>query len=306
MTMDHTKLSSNERKVPFMQGRAEETCIHGNKKGMGCCGYDELAVKPATTTPITFGTRPRAHAAPKEEAEMGERPRIMAKPMAAPDVQLPNNQTIPVMPAMGGRIPDGNNMGVGAQVRSIFDVPKQPQPQLQRPSIQGQNRTRVFAKALGQEALPAPPPPQPTATTPPPAPVKPPPPPPEKIEAVLRRETPPEGLVKREALDLAAALTPALENSALALAEGEQCIGIDDSSLKKATGLRDGLLKFSAEAPENARLEIDPTDITLMEQVLDCSALYEAKKQAAASKTAAFVIGGLLIGGLMLALMSNK
>jgi hypothetical protein len=202
---------------------------------------------------------------------------------------VPGNLTMPVQPVMGGRVPDGN-FGVGSQVRSIFDIPRQaPRAEAQRP--------RIVAKALGQEAPPAPPP-EPA----PPPPAAPPPVPPEKVEAILRRETPPEGLTKKEAAELAAALTPALENSALALAEGEQCLGVDDSSLKKATGLRDGLVRFAGTAPENARLEIDPADITLLEQVLECSDLYLTKKQAATSKTVAFVLGGLLAGAIVLAL----
>lgn len=264
-----------------MNGRQPE----GNDKELGCCGYDELAVKPATTTPITFGSRPRARAVPKEEAEMGERPRIHAKPLPSSDIQVPmGNQAMPVQPAIGGRVPDGN-FGIGAQVRSIFDIPNQG-PVTQQVVPQ---RPRVVAKALGQEEVPPAPPPEP-----------PPPSPPGMVEAVLKRETPPEGLVKKEAAELAAALTPALENSALALAEGEHCIGIDDSTLKKATGLRDGLVKFATEAPENARLEVEPADITLMEQVLECSALYETKKQAATAKTVAFVLGGVLVGTLVL------
>lgn len=271
-------------------------CVHGNEKGMGCCGYDELAVKPATTTPITFGARPRAKAvAAKEEVQMGERPRIMAKPMAPPDVQLPHgNQPIPVQPGMGGRIPDGNNAGVGAQVRSIFDIPRQP------PHQEAPQRPRVVAKALGQEAPPAPPP---AAPAPPPAPPQV---PPGKVEAILNRETPPEGLVRKEAAELAAALGPALERTALALAEGDQCVGIDESSLKKATALRDGLVRFATQAPENARLEIEPEDITLMEQVLDCSALYAEKQSAATAKTIAFVAGGLLVGTLVLILATRE
>lgn len=276
-----------------MNGRQPEKCIHGNEKGLGCCGYDELAVKPATTTPITFGSRPQARKEPKEEAQMGERPRIQAKPMPSADLQVvPGNLTMPVQPVMGGRVPDGN-FGIGSQVRSIFDIPRQPQrAEPQRP--------RIVARALGQqEAPPATPPPPPE-----PAPAAPPPVPPDKVEAVLRRETPPEGLTKKEAAELAAALTPALENSALALAEGEQCLGVDDSSLKKATGLRDGLVRFATQAPENARLEVEAADITLMEQVLECSELYLTKKQAASAKTVAFVLGGLLVGGLVLVLAS--
>jgi hypothetical protein len=294
--MDPGRLVKAERKVPFMNGRQPEKCVHGNEKGLGCCGYDELAVKPATTTPITFGSRPQARKVPKEEAQMGERPRIQAMPMPSADIQvMPGNQPMPVQPAMGGRIPDGN-FGVGAQVRSIFDVPRQ----APRAESSAPQRPRILARSLGQEAPPAPPPAEP-APVPPPAP---PPVPPDKVEAVLRRETPPEGLTKQEAADLAAALTPALENSALALAEGEQCLGVDDSSLKKASGLRDGLVRFATQAPENARLEVDPADITLMEQVLECSELYLVKKQAASAKTVAFVLGGLLVGTVVLVLAS--
>lgn len=281
----------SERQVPFMG--STEKCIHGNEKGMGCCGYDELAVKPATTTPITFGARPRA--ARKDEAEMGERPRIQAKPLPSSDIQLPQSpQGIPVQTNMGGRIPDGN-FGVGSQVRSIFDVPKGRRQE-------APTRPRILAKALGQET----PPPSQTETQAPPSPTPAPPPATtERVQAVLQRESPPEGLVKKEAAELASALTPAIENSALALAEGKQCAGVDDSSLKKAGSLRDGLLRFATQAPENARLEIEPADIALIEQVLECSDLYEAQKKAATEKTVAFVLGGLLIGTVVLVLTSR-
>lgn len=290
MTMDPGKLVKNERKLPFMNGRQPEGTVQGDDKELGCCGYDELAVKPATTTPITFGARPRSRTIPKEEAEMGERPRIQAKPLPSSDIQVPfGTQPIPIQTAMGGRIPEGN-FGVGAQVRSIFDIPN---PSA-RPDMAGSQRPRIIARALGQEEVP--PPSSPPATPPPSA---------ERVEAVLQRETPPEGLTKKEAAELAGALTPALENSELALAEGEQCIGIDDSSLKKARGLRDGLVKFANQAPENARLEVEPEDITLMEQTLECSALYEEKKKSATGKTVAFVLGGVLVGGLVLVLASS-
>lgn len=283
--MDPNRQSDGGRKLVLAQPKGTEKCIHGNEKGMGCCGYDELAVKPATTRPITFGTSlPKAKAVEKPETEMGDRPRIQAKAMPSADMQLPNApQGIPVQPA-GGRIPD-NNMGMNAQARSYFDVPRNvSQPQ-------AASRPRVKAIAMGQETPPA----TPATAPPPPAPPTPP-----QVEAILKREAPPEGITKAEASDLAAALTPALENSALALAEGEQCFGIDNSTLVKATGLRDGLTKFATTAADNARLQIDPKDITTMEQVLDCSGIYVNKKKADTAKTVAFVAGGLLAGALVL------
>ena len=289
--MDSNVKSEGGRKLIVAQPKSDEKCVHGKEKGMGCCGYDELAVKPATTRPITFGTsipKAKPKAEEKPEPEMGARPRIQAKAMPAPDIQLPMApQGIPVQGANGGRIPD-NNMGMGAQARSFFDAPKA-QPQIQA----AQQRPRVTAVAMGQ--TPAPEAPAPTPAPPPPAPPSPP-----KIEAILKREATPEGLTKVEAQDLAMALAPALENSALALAEGEQCFGIDNSTLVKATGLRDGLTKFATTAADNARLQIEVKDITLMEQVLDCSAIYLNKKQADMAKTVAFVSGGLLVGGAIL------
>lgn len=288
--MDSNVKSDGGRKLIIAQPKSDEKCVHGKEKGMGCCGYDELAVKPATTRPITFGTSiPKAKAQPKpenSEPEMGSRPRIQAKAMPARDIQLPTApQGIPVQGGNGGRIPD-NNMGMSAQARSFFDAPRaQPQAQAAPP------RPRVMAVAMGQ----TPPPETPAPAPPPPAPPSPP-----KVEAILKREATPEGLTKAEAQDLALALTPALENSALALAEGEQCFGIDNSSLVKATGLRDGLNKFATTAADNARLQIEVKDITLMEQVLDCSSIYQNKKKADLAKTVAFVAGGLLVGGAVL------
>jgi hypothetical protein len=218
------------------------------------------------------------------EAEMGSRPRIQAKAIPQADIQLPSVQGIPVQGGMGGRIPD-NNLGMGAQARSFFDAPKTVAPQA------APLRPRVRAVAMGQESKPESP-----ATAPlPPAPPSPP-----KIQAILKRETPPEGITKSEAQELALALSPALENSALALTEGEQCFGIDNATLVKATGLHDGLIKFVTTAPDNARLQIEPKDIALMEQVLDCNLIYLNKKKADSAKTVAFIAGGLLVGAIVL------
>jgi hypothetical protein len=300
--MDPRKLGGDARKLPLLSSKrseksmdGKEKCIHGNEKGMGCCGYDELAVKPATTRPITFGTSvPKAK--PPEEAKMGERPRIQARALPQPDIQLPSApQGIPVQAAAGGRIPDGS-ASIGANVRSIFDAPRAPQQPNMGRAAPAPQRPRVMAMALGQEAAPE----APAPTPPPPAPPSPP-----QVEAILKREAPPEGITKSEANDLALALNPALENSALALAEGEQCFGVDNSSLTKATGLRDGLVKFAKTAPDNARLQIEPKDITLIEQVLDCSSIYENKKKADSAKTIAFVAGGLLVGAVVLLVVSS-
>lgn len=283
MGMEPIIQSGSGRKLVMAQAKNEEKCVHGNEKGMGCCGYDELAVKPATTRPITFGTslpKTKTNPAEQPEPEMGSRPRIQAKAMPQAEIQLPMSQGIPLQGGMGGRIPD-NNMGMGAQARSFFDAPKASTSTPQRP--------RVQAIAMGQDAKPEAPAP------PPPAPPSPP-----KIEAILKREAPPEGITKSEANDLAQALNPALENSGLALTEGEQCFGIDNSTLVKGTGLRDGLLKFATTAADNARLQIEPKDIAIMEQVLDCSMIYLNKKKADSAKTLAFVAGGLLVGGAVL------
>lgn len=277
---------SGGRKLVIAQPKSAELCVHGKEKGMGCCGYDELAVKPATTRPITFGTSIPKPKVEKPEPELGERPRIMAKAMPQADIQLPMApQGIPLQGGMGGRIPD-NNMGMGAQARSFFDAPRSAQsapPQ----------RARVTAIAMGQEAKPE----APAAAAAPPPPT---PPTPPQVEAILKREAPPEGITKSEANDLAQALTPALENSSLALTEGEQCFGLDSSTLVKGTGLRDGLTKFATTAADNARLQIEPKDIAIMEQVLDCSAIYLNKKKADSAKTLAFIAGGLLVGGAVL------
>lgn len=298
--MDPRKLADGGRKLPLLSSSekslgAGEKCIHGKEKGIGCCGYDELAVKPATTRPITFGTSiPRAKAVEKPEPELGERPRIQARAMPQADLQLPSAlQGIPVLQGSGGRIPD-NNMGIASQARSIFDVPRAVNQQAAQVQTMAQ-RPRVLAKALGQETKPEAPAPAP----PPPAPPSPP-----QIEAILKREAPPEGITKSEAQDLALALNPALENSALALAEGEQCFGIDDSTLVKATGLRDGLVRFATTAADSARLQIEPKDIALMEQVLDCSSIYVNRKKADSAKTVAFVAGGLLVGAVVLLLVN--
>jgi hypothetical protein len=256
---------------------------------MGCCGYDELAVKPTTTRPITFGTSvPKAKPV---EPEMGARPRIQAKAMPSADMQLPTPQGMPVQPS-GGRIP-GNNMGMNAQARGFFDAPRN----VNAAAIAAPGRPRVQAKVMGQETAPGD---TPATAPPPPAPPTPP-----QVEAILKREAPPEGITKAEAQDLANALGPALQNAALALVEGEQCFGIDNSSLTKANGLRDGLVKFATTANDSARLQIDPKDITVMEQVLDCSTIYLNKKKADTAKTIAMVAGSLLVGGAVLWWMNS-
>lgn len=244
-----------------------------SEKELGCCGYDELAHKPAMTTPIMFGNqRSRVQIEARVESDVPERPKVMARAASEPDLQ-----------AMG----QGAMKAVSGMGKSVFDGPRGPGNQLNEVLISGQPRfvrPRVTA-VMGQEA--------PVKTAAP------------RVEAILQRESLPQGLTRVEAGELAIALGAAIEKSALALAEGEQCFGLESASLSTVRGLHEGLVRFSTTAPGDSRLEIDPADIQQIDRVLECGMLYDRLKEAQNARTTAFMAGGLVIGAVVLILVSQ-
>jgi hypothetical protein len=63
------------------------------EKELGCCGYDELAEKPATTSPIVFGIRTERPRKP----EFDPLGRSMSRPMKLPTSMGSAAPRIPVV-----------------------------------------------------------------------------------------------------------------------------------------------------------------------------------------------------------------
>lgn len=273
--MDPGRLSTG-RKLPLFSGKEGQKKMDGaSEKDLGCCGYDELAHKPAMTTPIGFGNqRSRAQAQAMPETDATGRPKVMAR--AASELQED----------VRGHERSGM-MAVSAIGKSIFDGPRGSGNQLNEIPLSGQPRfvrPRVTA-VMGQET------PVKTATP--------------RVAAILKRESLPQGVTRIEAGELAFALGVAIEKSALALVEGEQCFGLDSASLSTARGLHEGLVRFAETAPGDSRLEIDPQDIQKIDRILECGMFYDRLKEAENARTTAFMAGGLVIGAVVLILVSQ-
>lgn len=238
---------------------------------LGCCGYDELAVKPATTRPLTFAniTKPAAPFRQQKEIEGASqetqgRARIQVKAVE----EAAGQKKIPTQIG-AGRLLDGKTTNLFGQSPAALARPE---------------RQRVIAQAMGQN--------EPEVG---PNPV---------VEAVLKREAPPQGLTKGEASTLASDLQNAIEKTELALNEGGQCLNVDQGVLENVKKIQSDLIDFSTDGPENVRADIAAEDLSLIERVFECSAIYAKKKEAEKTATMAFVAGGLLIGTIVLVVVS--
>lgn len=201
----------------------------------------------------------------------------------------------------GGRIPSG---GQGAnnniKMKSIFDNSSQNNVKFMGqnsvpPRAEAPQRPVVFAK-LGQADSDVPTAPEvaPISISTPRA----------DINAVLIREGGPEGLTRKEASDISAALLDAIQQSSSALGDGQVCVGVDSSTLDKAREIQVGLNKFSSTGNSSERLDLDPDEVEIVEKVIECGQVYQAAQAASKGKTIAFVAGGLIIGVVVLLAMS--
>jgi len=123
------------------------------------------------------------------------------------------------------------------------------------------------------------------------------------VMKILQREIPPEGLSSTEAAALAAALTPALAAAANAIQEQVSCGGVDSTIHKEVSVLRDRLERFGSSKNES-KAELSPPEIQKIEAILACQQTYDQVASARKGRTIAFVVGGVLLGAIVIAVIS--
>jgi len=252
--------------------------------------------------------RPRVMSVPLEAAPAAPRfeARQEARPQGASQRLMASSQPVPVESAgIGGRLPDGGGNATMKQ-RSIFEGARgngspvrevrlmntapalsqlqvvqaaqahapQPQPQQAQP---GPERAYAYAQPeLGEERAPE-----------------------------IQRQLPPEGMARREAQQLADALSGAIELARSALAGGEKWYGVDEASLSEASRARDYLANFAHNAGAADRTDperLSPRVLGSVERVLE---FRMAQEKSGGSNTLAIVVGVIVIGGIALLVANN-
>lgn len=124
------------------------------------------------------------------------------------------------------------------------------------------------------------------------------------IEKVIQRESPPRGLSPEEARAIAVALTPAIEASNQAVAGGVSCGNVDSFIVQEVRVLRDVISRFASDGAPDERLDVAAGDLLKIDAVLACQGIYEQVSSARKAQTTAIVIGGIVVGGIVLALIA--
>lgn len=261
-------------------------------------------------------TRPRVVSVPLEAAPAaGPRfaPQNEARPQAAPQPLMAASQPVPVESAgMGGRLPDGGGnatmkqrsvfegaRGAGSPVRQVKLMNTAPmlnqlqvvqaaqahapqaQPQ-QAPAAAPERAYAVAQPELGDERSSAP-----------------------SEGTEIQRQLPPEGMARREAQQLADALSGAIDRAREALAGGERWYGLDEAALGEASRARDYLANFAHNAGAADRTDparLSPRVLGSVERVLE---FRMAQEKAGGSNALAIVVGVIVIGGIALLVAHN-
>jgi hypothetical protein len=220
------------------------------------------------------------------------------------------------------RIPDRNGMGGGGGsirgARSVFDESVRGQgAQVQQVRLMGapiplvqdaavpratmgslpsaQAQRRQFQEGpnlwLGQEAAPAESPELMVE--------------PSAIERVVQREMPSSGFSPQEAGALADALTGALASAARAVTEGVVCGNVDTFVVQEVRVMQGMLQRFAAGAEAGDRFDgATPEDLAKIDAVLACQVTYDQVAGARSAQTTALVVGGIVVGGIVLAIIA--
>lgn len=226
-------------------------------KDLGCCGYDELAVKPATTKPLTFAGRfPKKE--PKEMSSSKKVPAVYARAVA------PSAPASAPASVLMGRTPiqaSQPNLGTSLSQKSIFEG--------NRGNVGMGNQVRLASGPfMGAPA----------------------------VDEVLARESDPQGLRSEEAASVAAELMSALPAARNAASNGVPCVGVDGDVLAEGGRLLASLQDFSAQAPEGSRVALSEEELDTIEKILACAEAAKAIEGERSSRTLAFVLGGVVIG----------
>lgn len=253
--------------------------------------------------------RPRVMSVPLEAApQAGPRfaPQHEARPHAAPQPLMASSQPVPVESAgIGGRLPEGGGnatmkqrsvfegaRGSGSPVREVRLMNNAPvlnqlqvmqAAQAQAPGArQAAAPERAYAYAqpeLGEER--------------------------GAPEPEVQRQFPPDGMGRREAQQLADALSGAIDLARAALSGGEKWFGVDEASLGDASRARDYLANFAHNAGAADRTDsskLSPRTLGAIERVLE---FRMAQEKSGGSSALAIVVGVIVIGGIALLVAHN-
>lgn len=216
------------------------------------------------------------------------RARAQAVAVGQAPVRLPEGGLGAAAQVRARSVFDESVRGMGAQVQQIplraapFAV-QSTLPQMSRPA-----RLTVLAR-LGQQGQVTPPPQQQRT----------------EIERVIQRELPPVGLTRQEAAAIAAALKPAIETSLKAVSEGVACGKVDSFMIQEVRTLKDFLERFASLARADERTErLSADDFSKIDEVLACQSVYEQVANARSSGTTALLVGAVVAGAVVLALVS--
>lgn len=236
------------------------------------------------------------HWVPPARQTMGAQPILGApQPLLGPGQPVPINRG-------SGRIPDGGGNGSMKQ-RSVFEGPRGPGAPIHELRLVGlaPNLQQLQVSQAAHAGVPqGPPPPEPRRVIGQAAPAE-----TEvgkvQIERIIERQLPPQGMTKKEALQLADALTIAIGVSEIAIASGEVCFGVDDATIADAKATRDYLANFAytaaaADRTNPSRLPKERLDT--VERILECQMAHERLQAQKSGNILAFVIGGAIIAGV--------
>lgn len=214
-----------------------------------------------------------------------------------------------------GRLPEGGGNATMKQ-RSVFEGPRGAgaavrEVKLMGSGVQIQQLQVAQAAQAGHHGTPVQPHARVTATAQPmmaqaaaPAPAAAPPASEAEIERIIERQLPPQGLTKKEAQQLADALSVAIDAAQKATASGVRCFGVDDASIADALKTRDYLANFAYNAGASDRTDpakLTPDKLNTVERILECQ-----MTQGSGSNTAALVVGGVILGAVGLYLVLNE
>ena len=123
------------------------------------------------------------------------------------------------------------------------------------------------------------------------------------VEKVIQREIPPEGVSKEEATAIVAALGPALDATAKAIEDGVTCGKVDSLVYAEVKKLKGSLEQFAASKTE-AKADLSASELEKIDAVLSCQLTYQDIASVKKQRTIAIVVGGIVIGALVIAVVS--
>lgn len=123
------------------------------------------------------------------------------------------------------------------------------------------------------------------------------------VEKLIQREIPPEGVSKEEASAIAAALGPALDATAKAIEDGVTCGKVDSLVYTEVKKLKESLDRFAASKTE-AKADLSASELEKIDTVLSCQLTYQDVASVKKQRTIAIVVGGIVIGALVIAVVS--